>query len=65
MKVAIIHEWLEGVAGSERVLEQMLQCYPQADLFALVDFLPADQRGILHGRVPRTSFIQRLPFARR
>lgn len=65
MKVAIIHEWLEGVAGSERVLEQMLLCYPQADLFALVDFLRADQRGILHGRVPRTSFIQRLPFARR
>jgi glycosyltransferase involved in cell wall biosynthesis len=65
MKVAIIHEWLESVAGSERVLEQMLLCYPQADLFALVDFLPAEQRGILHGRVPRTSFLQRLPFARR
>ncbi len=65
MKVAIIHEWLESVAGSERVLEQMLLCYPEADLFALVDFLPAEQRGILHGRVPRTSFIQRLPFARR
>ncbi len=65
MKIAIIHEWLEGVAGSERVLEQMLLCYPEADLFALVDFLPVDQRGILHGRVPRTSFIQRLPFARR
>lgn len=65
MKVAIVHEWLEGVAGSERVLEQMLLCYPEADLFALVDFLPAAQRGLLHGRVPRTSFIQRLPFARR
>jgi glycosyltransferase involved in cell wall biosynthesis len=65
MKVAIVHEWLEGVAGSERVLEQMLLCYPQADLFALVDFLPAEQRGMLHGRVPRTSFLQRLPFARR
>jgi glycosyltransferase involved in cell wall biosynthesis len=65
MKVAIIHEWLESVAGSERVLEQMLLCYPEADLFALVDFLPAEQRGILHGRVPRTSFLQRLPFARR
>ena len=65
MKVAIIHDWLETVAGAERVLEQMLLCYPEADLFAVVDFLPEDRRGFLHGRVPRTSFIQRLPFARR
>ena len=65
MKIAIVHEWLEGVAGSERVLEQMLLCYPEADLFAVVDFLPHEARGILHGRVPRTSFLQRLPFARR
>ena len=65
MKVAIIHEWLQDYAGAERVLEQMLLCYPTADLFAVVDFLPQDQRGFLHGRTPTTSFIQRLPFARR
>jgi glycosyltransferase involved in cell wall biosynthesis len=65
MKVAIVHEWLQDFAGSERVLEQMLLCYPEADLFAVVDFLPEGGRGFLHGRVPRTSFIQRLPFARR
>ncbi len=64
MKVAIVHEWLQEYAGSERVLEQMLLCYPEADLFAVVDFLPADRRFFLHGRTPRTSFIQRLPFAR-
>ncbi len=65
MKVAIVHEWLQEYAGSERVLEQMLLCYPEADLFAVVDFLPAERRFFLHGRTPRTSFIQRLPFARR
>lgn len=65
MKVAIIHEWLQDYAGSERVLEQMLLCYPEADLFAVADFLPDDQRGFLHGHTPATSFIQRLPFARR
>ena len=65
MKIAIIHEWLQDYAGSERVLEQMLLCYPSADLFAVVDFLPDDQRGFLRGRTPTTSFIQRLPFARR
>jgi len=64
VKVAIVHEWLQDYAGSERVLEQMLLCYPEADLFAVVDFLPEDRRFFLHGRTPRTSFIQRLPFAR-
>ena len=65
MKIAIVHEWLDTYAGSERVLEQLLAIWPQADLFVTCDFLPPDQRGFLGGRVPRTTFIQRLPFARR
>lgn len=65
MKVAIVHEWLDTYAGSERVLEQMLAVFPEADLYALCDFLPEGERGFLGGRTPRTTFIQRLPFARR
>ena len=64
-RVAIVHEWLDTFAGSERVLEQLLRCYPAADLFAVVDFMPEHERGFLRGRDVRTSFIQRLPFARR
>ncbi len=64
MRVAIVHEWLVGMAGGERVLEQLLLCYPQAELFVTVDFLPAHERGFLAGRKIHTSFIQRLPFAR-
>ncbi|MBK1659263.1 glycosyltransferase [Paracraurococcus ruber] len=65
MKVAIVHEWLDSYAGSERVVEQLLHLWPDADLFTVVDFLPERERGFLGGRVPRTSFIQRLPFARK
>ena len=65
MKVAIVHEWLDGFAGSERVLEQMLLCYPDAGLHVLCDFMAEDERGFLHGRTVRTSFLQRMPFARR
>ena len=64
MKVAIITEWLKSYAGSERVLEQMLLAFPAADLFAVVDFLPANERGFLGGKTPKVSFIQGLPFAR-
>jgi glycosyltransferase involved in cell wall biosynthesis len=65
MRVAIVHEWLDGFAGSERVLEQMLHCYPEADLFVLVDFMAERDRGFLRGKVPTTSFLQRVPMARR
>jgi glycosyltransferase involved in cell wall biosynthesis len=65
VKVAIVHEWLQTVAGAERVLEQLLLGYPEADLYATVDFLPESERGFLGGRTVRTSFIQNLPFARR
>jgi glycosyltransferase involved in cell wall biosynthesis len=63
-KVAVVHEWLSGYFGSERVVEQILQLYPEADLFCVVDFLPADQRRFLNNRPVTTSFIQRLPGAR-
>ena len=65
MKVAIVHEWLENYAGSERVLAQILACYPEADVFAVVDYLPAEERKFLGGRPVSTSFIQRLPRARK
>ena len=65
MRVALVHDWLEHYAGSERVFEQLLLLYPQADLFAVVDFVPEAERSFLQGRPVRTTFIQRLPFARR
>jgi glycosyltransferase involved in cell wall biosynthesis len=65
MKVAIVHEWLVDYSGSERVLEQMINCFPDADLFSLVDFLSDDQRGFIKGKKANTSFIQRLPFAKK
>jgi glycosyltransferase involved in cell wall biosynthesis len=64
-RIAIIHDWLDTYAGSESVLEQLLLCFPDADLFALVDFLTPEDRRFLAGRTVRTSFIQRLPAAKR
>ena len=63
MRVAIVHDWLVAPGGAEKVLEQIIECFPDADLFSLVDFL--EDRRPLHGKPVTTSFIQRLPFARR
>ncbi len=65
MRTAIVHEWLVTFGGSERVVEQILALYPDADLFTLVDFLPANDRGFLNNTRVHTSFIQKLPFAKK
>ncbi|HAN46468.1 MAG TPA: glycosyl transferase family 1 [Cyanobacteria bacterium UBA8156] len=64
MRVALVHEWLTTYAGSERVLAQLLQVFPQADLFAVVDFLPPEHRAFLAGKPVHTSFLQHWPGAR-
>ena len=62
MKIAIVHDWLVTYAGSERVIEQMLQLIPDADLFCLFDILPEEERAFLRGKKASTSFLQKLPF---
>ncbi|MDA3875629.1 MAG: glycosyltransferase family 4 protein, partial [Halothiobacillus sp.] len=64
-RIAVVHDWLTTYAGAERVLEQILLLYPEADVFAVCDFLPDSERGFLGGRQPRTTFIQKLPGARK
>jgi glycosyltransferase involved in cell wall biosynthesis len=55
-------DWLVGWSGTERVLEQIIACFPDADLFALVDFL--EDRSVIRGKPVKTTFIQKLPRAR-
>jgi glycosyltransferase involved in cell wall biosynthesis len=63
-RVAIVHDWLDTWGGAELALAELLALYPDADVFALVDFMSPADRARLGKRTIRTSFIQRLPFAR-
>lgn len=47
MKIAVVCDWLVTYAGAEKVLEQILNIFPEADLFAVVDFLPENQRDFI------------------
>lgn len=64
MRIAIVHDWLVTYAGAERVLASLINIWPQADLFAVLDFLSDQDRAHLGGKVAKTTFIQRLPKAR-
>ncbi|WP_413732407.1 glycosyltransferase family 4 protein [Sodalis sp. RH20] len=63
-KIAIIHDWLVNPGGGEKVLEKIISIYPHADLFSLVDFLDDKNRALISNKIVKTSFIQRLPFAK-
>lgn len=65
-KIAIVHDWLVVDAGAEKVLKNILDIYPIADIFSIVDFLSTNDRAtILKGKQAKTSFIQKLPFAKK
>ena len=64
MKTAIVCDWLVAVGGAEKVIGQILDCYPDADIFAVVDFVDPDKRGFLRNKPVTTTFIQKLPFAK-
>ena len=65
MKIAIIHDWLVTNAGAEKVLRNLVEIYPDADIFSLVDFLnQKDREDVLNGKFAKTSFIQKLPFSK-
>ncbi|MPY87179.1 MAG: glycosyltransferase [Luteitalea sp.] len=64
LRVAIVHDWLTGTRGGERLLEAIVQLFPRASLFALVhargSISPTIER-----LVPHTSAVQWLPRATR
>src|SRR5579864_5248412 len=64
LRVAIVHYWFIGRAGGERVVEALAEIFPQADIFSLV----ADHSTlapILQNRKMHTSFLQRVPGAKK
>lgn len=63
-RVAVVHDWLNVVGGAERVLEQILQVFPGADVYTLTDTLPEADRGFLGSSRVTVSMIGRTPWLR-
>lgn len=64
MKVAIVHEWLSVYGGSERVVEEIHELFPEAPIYTLVY-----DEGNMPERFKkydiRTTFVQKFPFAKK
>ncbi|HBV3556336.1 TPA: glycosyltransferase family 4 protein, partial [Klebsiella pneumoniae] len=63
--IGIIADWLVTYAGSEKVIREFLNVYPQASLYSVVDFLNKQDREYFYGKQATTTFIQSLPFAQK
>ncbi len=63
-RVALIHYWLVGMRGGERVLERLIGLYPDADIFTHV-YVPEAVSALIRSRPVKTTFINRLPAAAR
>ena len=64
MKIALVHEWLTTYAGSDKVLAEMANIYPEADIFCLINFLSETDMDHFRGRSITPSFLQKIPFSK-
>ncbi|MDR3448539.1 MAG: glycosyltransferase [Alphaproteobacteria bacterium] len=64
MKVAIIHYWLIGMRGGEKVVEALCRMFPEADIFTHI-YSPDKVSDVIRGHRVTTSFVSSLPRAKR
>jgi glycosyltransferase involved in cell wall biosynthesis len=60
MKIALVHDWLTGMRGGEKVLELLCEAYPTADLLTLFH-VPGSVSPSIERMRPRTSVLQNVP----
>ncbi len=63
-KVALVHDWLTGQRGGEKVLEVFAEIFPDAPIYTLFHF-PGSQVEDIERRTIHTSFLQKMPFVRK
>jgi len=63
LKVAIVHDWLIGLGGAERVVESMLKLFPQADIYTSA--YDNSKITIFRNRKIHTTFLQHWPLAKK
>ena len=59
MRVALVHDWLTGTRGGEKVLLELVRMFPGAPVFTLFHF-PGSQHPEIEAADIRTTFLQRL-----
>src|SRR6187397_1419124 len=64
VRTAVVHDWLNGMRGGEKVLEAILPLLPDPTIFTLFHVPGSVSREIEKYPI-RASFLNRLPFSRK
>ena len=64
IKIALVHDWLTGMRGGEKVLEIFCKLFPDAHLYTLLHNKGSVSSTIENMDI-RTSFVQHLPLVKR
>lgn len=65
LRVGLVADWLVTYAGAEKVIAEFINIFPDSDLYSVVDFLSDENRQLFGNKTATTTFIQRLPKARK
>ena len=65
LNVGIVADWFITYAGSEKVVAEFLDVFPEAELYSVVDFLSSENKSHFKNKNITTTFIQNFPFARK
>jgi len=60
MKIALVHDWLTGMRGGEKVLETLCEIFPSAEIYTLV-YIKGSVSKIIESKKIYTSFLQNFP----
>lgn len=65
-KIAIVHDWFITIGGAEKVLNQLLLTYPEADVFCVLDCFDSKQRSkILLNKETKSTYLNKIPLAKK
>jgi glycosyltransferase involved in cell wall biosynthesis len=59
-RIALVHDWLTGMRGGEKILELLCEIFPHADIFTLV-YLPGQLSPTIESHRITTSLLQKIP----
>jgi len=63
LKVALVHDWLNGMRGGEKVLESLCRLFPHSEIFTIHSDIDKISDVIKKHKI-HNSFIQYIPFKR-
>jgi glycosyltransferase involved in cell wall biosynthesis len=63
LRIALVHDWLTGQRGGEKVLEVFAELFPEAPIYTLIHIEGSQIKSIEDADI-RTSFLQKMPLVK-